>query len=133
MTRRMVRWMAGRLPSLRSGMGIGPGYVLCLALAGCVTSQVDGPAVTRGETVLAVAGPLPGSSEVRVTSAKGWRCEGLYAPNPDRGGAVRFPMDCSDDVETTALMQVNPADGRAALLFSRKDGSSGKAAFSVLR
>lgn len=128
-TERMAGWMALRRP----GGAMGLGLWLVLGLSGCGSTDAAAPVATRGETVLATAGPVAGSAAVQVTSAKGWQCEGLYAPEADRMAAVRFPMDCSDDVDTTALMRVNPSDGRAALLFSRKDGTSGKATFALAR
>ena len=112
---------------------MGLGLWLFLGLSGCGAPDAAAPVATRGETVLATAGPVAGSAAVQVTSAKGWQCEGLYAPTANGMAAVRFPMDCSDDVDTTALMRVNPTDGRAALLFSRKDGTSGKATFALTR
>lgn len=106
---------------------------LMMALGGCVAGDGAAPTVTRGETVLATAGPIAGSADVQVTSARGWQCRGQFLPEAAKGAATRFPLDCSDDVKATALMQVNPEDGRAALLFSRKDGSSGKAVFDIAR
>lgn len=123
----MARWMGQRR------LGGAVGLWICVMLAGCVQTDSAAPVATRGATVLATAGPLAGSAEVQVTSAKGWRCNGVYRPGPGQNDAVRFPMTCSDDVETTALMQVDPADGRAAMLFSRKDGTSGRAVFAFGR
>lgn len=67
--------------------------------------------------------------EVRVSSAFGWRCEGVFAHPERRGDAVRFPLSCSDDVEGKALMSIEGK--RAALIFSREDGSKGSAAFRL--
>jgi hypothetical protein len=114
---------------------------LMMALGGCVAGDGAAPTVTppmtptvaRGETVLATAGPIAGSADVQVTSARGWQCRGQFLPEAAKGAAMRFPLDCSDDVTATALMQVNPEDGRAAMLFSRKDGSSGQAVFAIAR
>ena len=117
----------------------GPKAALCLmmALGGCVAGDGAAPPVTqsgtRAETVLATAGPIAGSANVQVTSARGWHCQGQFLPDAAQGAPSRFPLECSDDVKATALMQVNPEDGRAALLFSRKDGSSGQAVFDVAR
>lgn len=118
---------------------------LMMALGGCVAGDGAAPpetppetppvtqSVTRAETVLATAGPIAGSANVQVTSARGWHCQGQFLPDAAQGAPSRFPLECSDDVKATALMQVNPEDGRAALLFSRKDGSSGQAVFDVAR
>ncbi|NGQ89920.1 hypothetical protein G5V65_03350 [Rhodobacter sp. HX-7-19] len=67
--------------------------------------------------------------EVRVSSAFGWHCEGLFAHPAQRGDAVRFPLACSDDVKGKALMSIEGK--RAALIFSRADGSKGSAAFRL--
>jgi hypothetical protein len=106
---------------------------LMMALGGCVAGDGAAPPVTRAETVLATAGPVAGSANVQVTSARGWQCQGQFLPDAATGTPTRFPLECSDDVKATALMQVNPEDGRAALLFSRKDGSSGQAVFDMAR
>lgn len=66
---------------------------------------------------------------VEVNSLHGWTCSGQYDPPARRGAAVDFPLTCSDEVEGKALMSIE--DGRAALLFQRKDGSKGSAAFAV--
>ncbi|MEY4872051.1 MAG: hypothetical protein RLZZ563_1381 [Pseudomonadota bacterium] len=125
--------MNGKAALWRQSGAMGLGLWLFLGLSGCVATDPAATVATRGETVLATAGPVAGSAAVQVTSAKGWQCEGLYKPSANRRDAVRFPMACSDAVDTTALMRVNPADGRAALLFSRKDGTSGKATFALAR
>jgi hypothetical protein len=66
---------------------------------------------------------------VRVKSVHGWSCEGLYDEPERPGAAVKFPLDCSDDVKGKALMSIE--GGRAALLFQREDGSKGTAAVTL--
>lgn len=94
---------------------------------GIVQAQA-GEVMSRYGTVTAV--PMAaGTVVVRVKSVHGWSCEGLYARPDQPDAAVNFPLSCSDDVEGKALMSIE--NGRAALMFQRKDGSKGSAAITV--
>ena len=97
-------------------------------MAGILMMAAGTGAALAGDAVSARA-VSPDQVEVRVSSAFGWRCEGIFAHPEQRGDAVRFPLACSDDVEGKALMSIEGK--RAALIFSREDGSKGSAAFRL--
>ncbi len=87
-----------------------------------------GEVASRTGTITAV--PVSAHAvEVRVQSVHGWHCVGLFAKPAQEGEAVQFPLTCSDKVEARALMSVE--DGRAALVFRRKDGNKGSAALTL--
>lgn len=99
-------------------------FVGCAGMAGAgeIVAQNYGTVTHR-------PAPSGNGTVIEVTSAHGWACTGLYAAPSRAGDAVGFPLTCSDEVDGKALMSVE--DGRAAILFQRKDGSKGSAAFPM--
>ena len=106
----------------RAGIGLVLALVAGAATAGEVMSPDYGAVTYR-------PAPSGAGTLIEVKSLHGWSCSGVYAPPARAGEAVDFPLDCSDDVKGKALMSVE--DGRAAILFQRKDGSKGSAAFRM--
>ena len=72
-----------------------------------------------------------GSAVIEVRSADGWACEGTYAAPAQNKATVAFPLACNDRMSAEAMMSVDRQTGRAALIFKRKDGDRGSAAFRM--
>lgn len=104
---------------------------ICLVLvAGAGAVQASDVTSEDGAVRVARMGP-DGSALIHVSSKDGWTCEVSYAAPGRDGSMVRFPLVCTDAVEGEAIMSVDGATGRAALVFDRDDGYRGSATFAM--
>ena len=103
---------------------------LMMALGGCVAGDGAAPPVTqsgtRAETVLATAGPIAGSANVQVTSARGWHCQGQFLPDAAQG---EYPLVLANILATplkllAPLLAAHLAPGAHLVLAGLRSGRS---------
>lgn len=121
-----------RAESRKQDMGKGTRLALLLLGLSTGAGMAQASDVRGVDGAVRVAERAPdGSARIEVMSAEGWTCAGRYAAPRESGEMVRFDLNCDDAVEAKAIMSVDPATGRAALVFDRDDGHRGSATFGM--